>query len=156
MRLVSYRTSSHESWVAGIELNGNVIAATAVYTYGNQAPTVRALLEAGPAILTEVFANAKRVFDAGDQNFMTLASLELGPPIPDPDKIICLGLNYADHAIEAKMTIPEAPVLFAKFRNSLTGPYSQIVLPRISTAIDYEAELAVVIGRTCKNVSEKD
>jgi acylpyruvate hydrolase len=82
--------------------------------------------------------------------------LELGPPIPDPDKIICLGLNYADHAAEAKMTIPPAPVLFAKFRNSLIGPRDTIILPRVSNEIDYEAELAVIIGRYCKDVAEKD
>ncbi|HLG63479.1 MAG TPA: fumarylacetoacetate hydrolase family protein [Ktedonosporobacter sp.] len=160
MRLVSYRPQPGEAWRAGIEEQGLVIAGSAVYAsagrHSEKLPTVRELLEAGPAALETVFANARQIFSAGKQELVPLDSIELGPPVPDPDKIVCLGLNYADHAAEAKMAIPEVPVLFAKFRNSLTGPYSSIVLPRNSTAIDYEAELAVVIGRTCKDVAEKD
>lgn len=160
MRLVSYRPQSGEAWRAGIEEKGLVIAGSAVYgsagRHNEKLPTVRELLEAGPAALETVFANARQIFNAGEQELVPLDSLELGAPVPDPDKIVCLGLNYADHAAEAKMAIPEVPVLFAKFRNSLTGPYSSIVLPRNSTAIDYEAELAVVIGKTCKDVAEKD
>lgn len=78
--------------------------------------------------------------------------MRLGPPIPDPDKIICLGLNYRSHAEEAGFSIPQVPILFAKYRNALTGPTSPIVLPSLSTEIDYEAELAVVIGKTGKNI----
>jgi 2-keto-4-pentenoate hydratase/2-oxohepta-3-ene-1,7-dioic acid hydratase in catechol pathway len=83
-------------------------------------------------------------------------SLKLGPPIVDPDKIICMGLNYRDHAVEAGLPIPEAPILFAKFRNALTGPTSAIHLPSMSQAVDYEAELAVVMGRRCKRVRAVD
>lgn len=160
MRLISYRTHPQETWKTGVEEKGLVVAGSAVSDsanrYSEKLPTVRELLEAGPAVLEAVFANARRIFDADKQELVPLDSVEVGPPIPDPDKIVCLGLNYADHAAEAKMAIPEVPVLFAKFRNSLVGPYSPIVLPRNSTAIDYEAELAVVIGRTCKDVTEKD
>ena len=80
----------------------------------------------------------------------------LGPPIPGPDKIICLGLNYESHAEEVGFKAPEVPILFAKFRNALTGPTSPILLPAISNEIDYEGELAVVIGRQCKNVSTEN
>ena len=160
MRLVSYRTHSQERWVAGLEENGLVLAGSAVYTSADrhveQPPTVRELLEAGPEVLATVCANARSIFAAGKQDLLPLDSLEIGPPIPDPDKIVCMGLNYADHAAEANMAIPEVPVLFAKFRNSLTGPSGAIVLPRNSTAVDYEAELSVVIGKTCKDVAEKD
>ncbi|HEX6034351.1 MAG TPA: fumarylacetoacetate hydrolase family protein, partial [Anaerolineales bacterium] len=76
-----------------------------------------------------------------------------GPPIPDPDKIICLGLNYRRHAEEAGLPLPEVPSLFAKYRNSLSGPTSPIVLPGLSEQIDYEAELAVVIGKRCRNIA---
>lgn len=156
MRILTYRTKSQEAWQAGIEDKGQVVAATAAYSYGEQSPTVRVLLESGPTILAKVLANAREILEAGDQALLTLDSIELGAPVPDPDKIICLGLNYADHAAETKMEIPKYPVLFPKFRNSLTGPYSPIVLPHFSTKIDYEAELAVVIGQTCKDVSERD
>ncbi len=76
----------------------------------------------------------------------------LGPPLRRPDKIICLGLNYVDHADEAGFEPPTVPIIFSKFRNSLAGPYDPIVLPRTSREVDFEGELAVVIGRTAKYV----
>ena len=82
--------------------------------------------------------------------------LRLGPPIPDPDKILCMGLNYRDHAAEAGLELPTVPLFFAKFRNSLIGPGDQIVLPVASRKIDYEAELAVVIGSRCRDVAAED
>jgi 2-keto-4-pentenoate hydratase/2-oxohepta-3-ene-1,7-dioic acid hydratase in catechol pathway len=84
------------------------------------------------------------------------ADLHLGPPIPDPDKIICLGLNYRSHADEIGFSTPTVPILFAKFRNALTGPTSPVILPGLSQEIDYEGELAVVIRRRCKNLSSEE
>jgi 2-keto-4-pentenoate hydratase/2-oxohepta-3-ene-1,7-dioic acid hydratase in catechol pathway len=74
-------------------------------------------------------------------------------PIPRPGKIICAGVNYREHADEAGLSVPRQPVLFAKWPNSLIGPGEPIVLPPFSTEVDYEAELAVVIGRTVRDVS---
>jgi 2-keto-4-pentenoate hydratase/2-oxohepta-3-ene-1,7-dioic acid hydratase in catechol pathway len=85
-----------------------------------------------------------------------LEDVRLCAPVQDPDKILCIGLNYKDHAQETGMTAPSAPVVFAKFRNSLIGPTDPIVLPEASDAVDYEAELAVVIGRRCRNVDAAD
>jgi 2-keto-4-pentenoate hydratase/2-oxohepta-3-ene-1,7-dioic acid hydratase in catechol pathway len=85
----------------------------------------------------------------------SLEEILLGPPIPDPDKIICLGLNYLSHAQEAGLKAPEVPILFAKYRNALTGPHSPIILPRLSKEIDYEAELAVVIGKRGKDIPDE-
>ncbi|MBV9817911.1 MAG: fumarylacetoacetate hydrolase family protein [Solirubrobacterales bacterium] len=79
--------------------------------------------------------------------------VRLGPPVPDPQKIICLGLNYRDHAREAGLSEPAAPMFFAKFANSLIGPTDPIVPPRDGAAqVDYEAELAVVIAARARNV----
>jgi 2-keto-4-pentenoate hydratase/2-oxohepta-3-ene-1,7-dioic acid hydratase in catechol pathway len=156
MRIISYRTNMHAPWQAGFELDGRVIAATAAHTYNDQLPTVRALLEAGPTAVQKALENAKSLFHSSEQALLTIDDIQVGPPIPDPDKIICLGLNYADHAAESNMSIPPHPVLFPKYRNSLVGPRDAIVLPRFSTQIDYEAELAVVIGRPCKDVLAQD
>jgi 2-keto-4-pentenoate hydratase/2-oxohepta-3-ene-1,7-dioic acid hydratase in catechol pathway len=77
-----------------------------------------------------------------------LDAVTLLPPVPDPEKIVCLGLNYRDHAEEAGQEVPAAPLWFAKFANSLIGPGAPIVLPDAHPEyVDYEAELAVVIGR---------
>jgi 2,4-didehydro-3-deoxy-L-rhamnonate hydrolase len=76
--------------------------------------------------------------------------------ITRPGKIVCVGLNYLDHAQEGGMDLPKAPLLFAKWPNTLIGPGEPIVLPPETTEVDYEAELGVVIGTTAKRVSEGD
>jgi 2-keto-4-pentenoate hydratase/2-oxohepta-3-ene-1,7-dioic acid hydratase in catechol pathway len=74
-------------------------------------------------------------------------------PVPRPGKIICIGLNYRDHAAESNMPIPERPVVFSKFATAVIAPGEPVVLPTASDQVDYEAELAVVIGRRARNVS---
>lgn len=79
-----------------------------------------------------------------------------GLPIGRPGKIVCIGLNYKDHAAEAEMELPKRPLLFAKWPNTLIGPGEPIRLPRQSAEVDYEAELAVVIGRPASRISVAD
>ena len=74
-------------------------------------------------------------------------------PVPRPGKILCIGLNYRDHAAESNMPIPEKPVVFSKFSTCVIAPGEPVVLPSVSKQVDYEAELAVVIGRRAKHVS---
>ena len=74
-------------------------------------------------------------------------------PVPRPGKIICIGLNYRDHAKESNMPLPEKPVIFSKFSTAVIAPGEPVVLPPTSQQVDYEAELAVVIGRRAKNVT---
>ena len=76
--------------------------------------------------------------------------------IPRPGKIVCVGLNYRDHAAEGGMDLPKAPLLFAKWPNTLIGHGDPIVLPPESAQVDYEAELGVVIGTKARRVSERD
>jgi 2-keto-4-pentenoate hydratase/2-oxohepta-3-ene-1,7-dioic acid hydratase in catechol pathway len=77
-------------------------------------------------------------------------------PIPRPGKIVCVGLNYRDHAEEQGAELPAAPLLFAKFTTALIGPGDPIVIPSIVTKCDYEAELGVVIGTSVRNVSKEN
>jgi 2-keto-4-pentenoate hydratase/2-oxohepta-3-ene-1,7-dioic acid hydratase in catechol pathway len=77
-------------------------------------------------------------------------------PIERPGKIICVGLNYRDHAEEQGVPLPEAPLLFAKWQNTLIGPGEPIVIPPAVTKCDYEAELGVVIGSRVKDVSAEN
>jgi 2,4-didehydro-3-deoxy-L-rhamnonate hydrolase len=77
-------------------------------------------------------------------------------PIPRPGKIVCVGLNYRDHAEEQGVELPTAPLLFAKFTTSLIGPGDAIVIPSAVTKCDYEAELGVVLGATVKQVSKEN
>jgi 2-keto-4-pentenoate hydratase/2-oxohepta-3-ene-1,7-dioic acid hydratase in catechol pathway len=77
-------------------------------------------------------------------------------PIAHPPKLLCIGLNYRDHAIESNMALPKTPVVFTKFSNSIVGPGSTVVLPKASSQPDYEAELAIVIGKGGRNIAAAD
>lgn len=84
------------------------------------------------------------------------ADAKLLAPIARPPKIICVGLNYRDHAEESNLAIPEVPTIFAKFATSVTGHGHPIVLPKASAKPDYEAEMAVVIGKGGRHIAEKN
>jgi len=81
-----------------------------------------------------------------------LDAVTLLAPIPRPPKLICIGLNYRDHAIEAKQEVPKVPTVFSKFSSAVIGPGEPIVLPKNSTQPDYEAEFAFVIGRGGRHI----
>lgn len=102
----------------------------------------------------ENIVNNEQLFDhACEEGLLVKRSqARLLAPVPRPGKLICIGLNYRDHAAESNMPIPERPVVFSKFTTSVVGPDDSVVLPLTSSQVDYEAELAVVIGRRAKNV----
>jgi len=85
-----------------------------------------------------------------------LNSVKILPPIACPPKIICLGLNYRDHAAEQNAPLPSEPIIFLKPRTAVIGPYEPIVKPSFVKELDYEAELAVIIGRKGKDISVED
>jgi acylpyruvate hydrolase len=82
-----------------------------------------------------------------------LSGLDYAPVVVAPEKIVCVGLNYRTHILEMGRELPEYPTLFAKFGRALVGAYDDIALPAVSTAIDWEAELGVVVGAEVRNVS---
>lgn len=95
----------------------------------------------------------KAIAGRADGSVHALADLDLAPVIPSPGKVICVGLNYRQHIVEMGRDIPEYPTLFAKFADTLTGPFDEIALPPEDEAIDWEGELVVVIGRACRRAS---
>jgi 2-keto-4-pentenoate hydratase/2-oxohepta-3-ene-1,7-dioic acid hydratase in catechol pathway len=105
----------------------------------------------------ELLQLARRVIEsAPPEAWHEVAGSQLLAPVPRPGKIICIGLNYRDHAAEAGLAIPAEPVVFAKLSNTINGPYSPIPMPRATEQIDYEGELGVVLGKTCKGVKETE
>ncbi len=92
----------------------------------------------------------------GGSEAIALEEARLYAPVMLPQKVIAIGLNYEDHAAETGAEIPEKPIVFAKYPNTVVGPGEPIRIPPITEQVDYEAELAVVIGRTAKNVSEEE
>ena len=133
MRLVTYDVGAGPT--AGVLLGDEIAPAGA---------SVRELLRAGAPVRPR------------DER-IALADVRLLPPVPDPEKIICLGMNYRDHAAEAGREIPEHPLWFGKFSNSLIADGDAIVLPAAHAEhVDYEAELAVVIGRAAHAVTAEE
>src|SRR5438552_10626568 len=114
-------------------------------------PDMISFLLAGSEALAEA-----EIIDRGKSRPQTeylFKDVVLLPPVPHPGKIIAVGLNYRDHAIETKQEIPTVPIIFAKFPSSINGPDAPVVLPKDDPQGDYEAELAVVIGRKTKAIS---
>ena len=94
----------------------------------------------------------KLISEPQKENLYEFSDIQLDAVITNPEKIICVGLNYRDHAIETNTPIPKSPIIFSKFNNVLIGHNEAIILTEASNQVDYEAELAVIIGRPAKNV----
>jgi 2-keto-4-pentenoate hydratase/2-oxohepta-3-ene-1,7-dioic acid hydratase in catechol pathway len=111
--------------------------------------SVRQLLAGGPELLTRARQVATRPVTACHE----VDTVQLLPPVPDPRKIICIGLNYRDHALEQNAPVPKEPVVFSKFPTTLIAQGQPIRLPRASQEVDFEAELVVVIGKRGRDVT---
>jgi 2-keto-4-pentenoate hydratase/2-oxohepta-3-ene-1,7-dioic acid hydratase in catechol pathway len=143
MRIVSYR--SERGARAGLLREDSVVDVWDAL--GGGGSSVRELLAAG---------GLEAAAEISGSRSLALAEVELEPPVPNPDKIICIGLNYRAHAAEAGIEPPDGPTFFAKFRNALAGPGATVTLPAASAKIDFEAELAFVVGPRAKDVPEPD
>jgi 2-keto-4-pentenoate hydratase/2-oxohepta-3-ene-1,7-dioic acid hydratase in catechol pathway len=145
MKLISFSAQGRQSY--GV-VNGEKVHDLG-RRIGASCPTLRTAIAAG-AIETAAkdAANAAPDFQ--------LAQIKLLPPITDPDKIICIGLNYKAHAAEGGFKIPENPQLFARLTNTLVAHDAPMIRPRQSGDFDYEGELAIVIGRGGRHIAAKD
>ncbi|MFW9962523.1 MAG: fumarylacetoacetate hydrolase family protein [Candidatus Sifarchaeia archaeon] len=164
MRLVTYSRLGVPS--IGVELESGVLdipdAAShfgrKYHVRGHSFPTTMMDLlqwESGIDVVRQIVQRYKKT--PPGERIMTrpLSSVTLEAPISRPGKIVALGKNYLDHVEETGSEVPEFPVVFAKFPSSVIGPDEYIPIPDISSKIDWEVELGVVIGKVCKNVSEK-
>lgn len=108
------------------------------------------------ATLFERLSDVAQAAASADPNRGRAVPDVLLPPVPPPEKILCIGLNYLDHAIETGAEPPTEPIVFSKFNTALVGHGDPIVLPAASSQVDYEAELVVVIGRRARHVASAD
>ena len=143
MRLVTYSTGGGPR--AGAVVDGKVVDLSSV-GYDD----VISFLQDGD----KAIASAQSLAPGADAP--SIDDVKLHAPVPKPDKFICIGLNYRDHAIESGMEIPDLPTVFTKYPNAICGHGDDIVLPSVSDQVDYEAELAFVIGKRCHNVKKED
>jgi len=118
---------------------------------------VHEAIEGGSEAVRALASYVDRVLSgpAGDSFLRNEESLVFAPCVPNPGKIVCVGLNYRKHAEETNSPIPEYPVLFSKFSNSLAGHRQDVPIPKETQKMDYEVELVIVIGRKAKHVSRE-
>ncbi len=147
MRLVTF--DAGDGGRAGMVVDGRVVDAWAALGEPHRG-SLRELIEH-----ERVEDLRARIGDTGAPSH-PLSSVRLLAPIPDPEKIVCIGLNYKEHAAEVGAEAPDHPVVFGKFRNALVGPDATVTLPANSSKVDYEAEVAFVIGRRAKDVAVED
>ncbi|GAC1346402.1 MAG: fumarylacetoacetate hydrolase family protein [Acetobacteraceae bacterium] len=137
MRLMSFaRPDGLASW--------GIVDGDAVVDCRDTAPTLRAALAAGTVPTRPP-----------DAERLPLAGLVYHPPIPDPEKIICIGLNYLTHIQEGGRPVPEKPTIFTRWANTQVGHLQPLVRPRQSETLDFEGELAIVIGRAARHVTRE-
>ncbi|WP_019007054.1 fumarylacetoacetate hydrolase family protein [Cohnella laeviribosi] len=151
MKLLTFLKDGH--YALGIRTDRGVLDVESAVGQGRRrAPTrLHEAIEGGPQAVSALQAIAEQAEDG----WLKEADLTLGPCVPHPGKIVCVGLNYRKHAEETNAPIPEYPILFSKFNNALAGHGEDIPLPAVSEKVDYEAELAIVMGKTAKNVGKE-
>lgn len=157
MKLLTFKES--DKLRLGVKTDKGVLyVKRAAESFNVEAPkTIEAVFNGGKEALAALAALVKQALESGnDALLLDEESLKIGPAVPNPGKIICVGLNYKKHAEESNMPIPKFPVLFNKFGNSIAAHQDEIKLHWDSNENDYEAELAIVIGKEAKDVSKEE
>jgi 2-keto-4-pentenoate hydratase/2-oxohepta-3-ene-1,7-dioic acid hydratase in catechol pathway len=145
----------------GIKLERGIVDVNAASVHSSLLAVPRSVDEviergqAGLLVLHELVDQVLKGELAAADYWVEESTLAFGPCVTRPHKIICVGLNYRKHAEETNLPIPEYPILFNKFANTLTGHGQPIALPRSSKKVDYEAELTIVMGKQAKNVTRE-
>ncbi|KAF7694926.1 fumarylacetoacetate hydrolase domain-containing protein 2A isoform X1 [Silurus meridionalis] len=150
MRLVQFCPRGSEgSMRVGVERENGVVDLKA---FDRSMPsTMREFLELGE----KGMECAQRAISSAER-VLPLSQIQLLSPVTGPDKVVCVGMNYRDHCLEQNAPIPTEPIIFSKFPSSITGPYDDIHLPDESQEVDWEVELAFVIGKKGKHIKEQD
>lgn len=160
MKLLNYMQDG--SYRLGIHTDSGVVNVAGAAVASGQAEltglNIHQAISGGDAVLNKLLSLAGFVTGNPDNSYLLLDDngLTFGPAVTGPGKILCVGLNYRKHAEETGSAIPQTPILFSKFNNALAGHLEDVPLPAVSQQVDYEAELAIVIGRTASNVSKED
>ncbi|MGC3984133.1 MAG: fumarylacetoacetate hydrolase family protein [Pseudorhodoferax sp.] len=145
MKLISYHCNGQDSYGAVVE--GRVVDLRAVF--GARAPDLKALIAAG-------LVDEARAAVQGAKATLPLDEVKLLPVVPNPGKIFCIGLNYGEHVRETGKQVTEKPVIFLRVADSQLAHGEDIVRPRVSERLDYEGEIAIVIGQGGRHIAEAD
>lgn len=146
MKLVSFLRNNKPTW--GVAVEGGVVDCGA--KFGKKYPDIRAV------IANRALADVKKFVKTKKKPDVPMAKVKFLPPIGNPDKIICIGLNYKSHVAETGRSDAQYPTIFTRFANTQVGHGQPMISPRNSEKYDYEGEVAVIIGRKCRHVSKAD
>ena len=151
MRLFTYYGSGHNSLVGLFKDSAQEEFISLAEVNGSLPKSLREIVGSPSALkaIKEVHSDIKT-------SWKSAQGISFAPLIPDPQKIICMGLNYADHAKEGGNARPDYPSFFMRIPSSLLGHLQPMILPTVSTKLDYEAELAFVIGKTCRHLTKEN
>ncbi|XP_046871384.1 fumarylacetoacetate hydrolase domain-containing protein 2A isoform X3 [Hypomesus transpacificus] len=152
MRLVQFQCSNDDGGVrVGVEQSEGLGVVDLKAFDASMPSTMIEFLEMGH----KGMECAQRALSSG-QCIVPRSEVKLLPPVLAPEKVVCVGMNYRDHCLEQNAPIPKEPIIFSKFSSCITGPYDNITLPDESQEVDWEVELAFVIGRRGKHIKEED
>ncbi|XP_050449805.1 fumarylacetoacetate hydrolase domain-containing protein 2-like isoform X2 [Cataglyphis hispanica] len=148
MRFIQFTSKNGGPQQLGVQLKqgGDIVILS---TADSQIPNMMTkFLEGGE----DLFKKAKKIV-AEKRNIIAEDDVNFLAPITCMDKVFCIGLNYAEYCLQQGKSVPESPIVFSKFPSTTIGPYDNIQIPQISDKVDWEAELTIVIGKKCKNLS---
>jgi acylpyruvate hydrolase len=153
MKLVTYKKGDSNRIGCLIELDSRVFILDLNRKNPDLPTDMKGFLQSGETGMTlaKIAIQTHNLHD-----LIPFEEVRLSAPINNPGKILCLGLNYRDHALETNKPLPDYPTIFSKYANCVIGPLEPIRVPKVSQAIDYEVELAVVIGKKTRHVSETE
>lgn len=152
MKLVTFSTNGFSSRIGAFQTRGQrQVVVDLCHAEPQLATEMISLLEGGKPALA-LAEEALRKANPGAA--LELSDVSLYAPVPRPGKIICIGLNYRDHAAESKLPIPDYPTVFSKYANAALGPGAPIIIPQVTDKVDYEGELAFVIGKQGRYIPE--
>jgi len=147
LRLVTFDLLSTQARRIGVHVDKQVVD---LCSHDSTIPNnMKGFLAGGRSLLEK----AAKIVESGKSR-ISLDQVQIRAPIYDPEKIVCVGLNYRDHAKESNMPIPPEPVLFSKFPSTIIGPKNPIIKPEVTNELDYEVELVVVIGEGGRHIPE--
>ncbi len=156
MKLITFKNPASEDKnyrIGALISDGEIIDLTSLVS--NKNLTANKLLDCFN-LESDFLEKAKRATSENNLPKIKRQDIEIYAPVPRPNKIICIGLNYRDHAQESGMSIPTSPIIFSKFSTCVIGANQPIILPKGSEQVDYEAELAFIVGQRAKNVKKED
>jgi 2-keto-4-pentenoate hydratase/2-oxohepta-3-ene-1,7-dioic acid hydratase in catechol pathway len=145
--------------VLGVDTEKGVVdlsSALSVVPSENIPTDIMTVISVGPSAVRQIENYLENLDLTNDEYVLNEKDIQWGPSVPEPKKIICVGLNYRRHADETNAPYPEVPILFNKFHNTITAHNKDIAVPKVTDKLDYEVELGIVIGKTAKYVTKEE